>query len=89
MLPVLKGPVDWAKVKAAGAGFGIAKATEGTGYLDDQFAANWRGTKAAGIAVRGAYHFGHPAVDAVAQAQHFARAVGAVGTGEFLVLDIE
>lgn len=84
-----QGPVDWSRVKAAGAGFGIAKATEGTGYLDDQFASNWRGSKAAGIAVRGAYHFGHPAVDPTAQAQHFVRAVGPVGRGEFLVLDIE
>eukprot|EP01047_Picozoa_sp_COSAG01_P052379 COSAG01_NODE_5503_length_4218_cov_26.861374_5_plen_181_part_00 len=32
-----QGHVDWAKIKAAGAGFGIAKATEGLTYTDDQF----------------------------------------------------
>jgi hypothetical protein len=44
----------------------------------------------AGIAARGAYHFGHPGEDATSQAKHFVRTVGgSIGAGEFLVLDIE
>eukprot|EP01051_Picozoa_sp_SAG22_P014149 SAG22_NODE_1676_length_3830_cov_3.388100_5_plen_285_part_00 len=37
------GKVDWAAVKAAGAGFGITKATEGTSYTDPTFKSNWAG----------------------------------------------
>lgn len=75
--------------RKAGAGFGIAKATEGLNYVDDQFWANWAMIKGAGIPVRGAYHFGHPGKSATDQAAHFVKAVGEVGDGDFLVLDIE
>ena len=84
-----QGAVNWSEVKATGAGFGICKATEGTGYRDDQFAANWGGMRAAGFTVRGAYHFGHPGESAAAQASLFVKTVGHVGKGEFLILDIE
>lgn len=62
-----QGHVDWAKVKAAGAGFGIAKATEGLTYTDNQFQVNWAGMRSAGLKVRGAYHFGRPGSDAAKQ----------------------
>lgn len=45
--------------------------------------------KAAGIPVRGAYHFGHVPESAVDQANHFTSTVGSVGAGEFYTLDIE
>ncbi len=48
--------VDWAKVRASGIGFGIAKATEGNGYTQAQIATNLRGMRAAGL-IPGAYHF--------------------------------
>jgi hypothetical protein len=35
-----QGTVDWAKVAASGRKFGIAKATEGTGYTDSSCAAH-------------------------------------------------
>jgi len=76
-------------VKRQGAGFGIAKASEGTADVDDQFASNWKTMRSAGIPVRGAYHFGHPGESATAQAAHFASVVGVLSVGEFLVLDIE
>eukprot|EP01051_Picozoa_sp_SAG22_P014148 SAG22_NODE_1676_length_3830_cov_3.388100_4_plen_91_part_00 len=38
---------------------------------------------------RGAYHFGHPGMDAAAQAHLFAKAVGPLHAGEFVALDIE
>ena len=84
-----QGTVDWGRVKAAGASFAFAKASEGLHTQDDQFAHNWAGIKAAGIKVRGAYHFGHPEEDAVAQAKHFISQVGATTSGDLLVLDIE
>ena len=37
----------------------------------------------------GAYHFGHPNTDAVAQANHFVSTVGTLQKGDFVVLDIE
>ncbi len=40
----------------------FCKATENTNYVDSDFARNWAGIKSAGIAVRGAYHFGAPVV---------------------------
>lgn len=84
-----QGTVDWAKVRATGAGFAIAKATEGTTYADAAFKANWAGMKAAGIPVRGAYHFGHPESSATTQAKHFMSVVGTTVPGDFVALDIE
>lgn len=84
-----QGSVDWGRVKSAGAGFGIAKASEGLSITDPTFSKNWEGMKAAGIKVRGAYHFGHPSESAESQASHFAGIVGRPALGEFLVLDIE
>jgi lysozyme len=84
-----QGSIDWGAVAGAGASFAFMKATEGTGYVDVTFADNWANSRAAGIAVRGAYHFGHPGADVSAQAQLFAKVVGTVGPGDLVVLDIE
>jgi lysozyme len=88
-----QGHVNWGAVVAGsggGIGFAIAKATEGTSYVDPQFKANWAGMKSSGIRVRGAYHFGRPGTDATAQAAHFVSTVGgSLAAGEFAVLDIE
>lgn len=50
--------------------FVIAKATEGTGYIDPDFRSNWREIKDKGL-IRGAYHFYRFGDDPVKQAQHF------------------
>ncbi|MGH8165010.1 MAG: glycoside hydrolase family 25 protein, partial [Rhodanobacteraceae bacterium] len=50
--------------------FAYAKATEGTGYADAQFADNHDDAKTRGIPF-GAYHFFHFGQDPIAQAQHF------------------
>ncbi len=81
--------IDWAEVKSSGASFAFMKATEGHTFVDPTFATNWAGSRAAGIAVRGAYHFGHPGSDATAQAEFFVKTVGVVGPGDVVVLDIE
>src|SRR5580765_6643007 len=76
-----QGTVDWAKVAASGRKFGIAKATEGTGYVDASFAANWAAMANAGV-IRGAYHYFHANLDPVTQAQHFVNTMGALGAGD-------
>src|SRR5215467_6280492 len=43
------GTPDWAAAKRAGITFAIIKATEGTSFVDNHFAANWTNTKANGI----------------------------------------
>ena len=87
-----QGTVNWTSVKNSGKTFAFAKATEGTTYKDPTFAANWAGMKNAGI-TPGAYHYGHPNTDAVAQAKYFVNTVkaaqGGLSGGLQLVLDIE
>jgi lysozyme len=83
------GSVSWAQVKSAGITFAFAKATESDDDIDDTFAANWAGMKAAGI-VRGAYHFFDPAVSATTQANYVLATVGTLEAGDLpIVLDFE
>jgi lysozyme len=84
-----QGAYDWAAVKNTDA-FGICKATEGTTITDNQLAHNWAGMKTSGL-LRAAYHYGHPSVSPVAQAEYFTDAVKALGleTDDALVLDLE
>lgn len=83
-----QGAIDWVAVKAGGKTFAICKATEGTTYTDPTFATNWPAMKTAGL-IRGAYHMGRPAEDAVAQANYFVNAVQPVSGDLQLVLDLE
>lgn len=83
--------VDWHAVKASGRSFAFTKATEGTNFTAHTFATNWAGIKAAGL-IRGAYHFGRPGSDPIAQAQFFWRIVSSAGYGLGdlpLALDLE
>ncbi|WP_318843083.1 GH25 family lysozyme [Myceligenerans pegani] len=50
------GTIDWELVAAQDIDFAYVKATEGSGYVDERFAENWDGARAAGLMV-GAYHF--------------------------------
>jgi GH25 family lysozyme M1 (1,4-beta-N-acetylmuramidase) len=82
--------LDWTKVKAAGAQFGIAKRSEGTGGVDSAFDAHWLGMKAAGLA-RGAYHFSRwdLGTEPLAEAQWFLGHLPALDVGDVVALDIE
>jgi lysozyme len=86
-----QGVIDWTKVREARKRFAYIKASDGTSYVDDRYAANRAGAKAAGLYV-GAYHFARPdaaAGDAVAEANHFVDTAAWV-RGELLpVLDLE
>jgi GH25 family lysozyme M1 (1,4-beta-N-acetylmuramidase) len=87
----LNGPQDWAALKCdRGLSFAVLKATEGTTFTDDCFAASWRAAKDLGLA-RGAYHYGHPSLLPPEQARFFLETVTAQGLddADFLVLDHE
>lgn len=70
--------INWSTVRNAGREFAIAKATEGTGFIDGSFAHNWPGMRAAGV-IRGAYHFFRPSVDGAAQGDYFVNEINAQG----------
>ena len=71
----VNGPVDWAKVAAAGVHFAYAKATEGLTFNDGLFAHHRDESAKHGIHF-GAYHFARPDRNgAVAEARHFSRVV--------------
>lgn len=70
--------IDWAAVRASGQRWAFVKATEGTGYTNPYFAADWHDSAAAGL-YRGAYHYARPSSasgSATTQAQYFANAIG-------------
>lgn len=73
--------VNWDMIKAAGVGFIILKATEGTGSTDQSFQKNWAAAKQHGV-IRGAYHFFHPSQDPEVQATHFVKTVGKLDSGD-------
>jgi lysozyme len=67
--------IDWKKVKASGINKAMIKATEGLDHVDHLFVKNWTYAKEAGLQ-RGAYHFFHPAMDPIKQANFFLKTVG-------------
>lgn len=70
--------------------FGVTKATEGVGNVQDTLAANRAEMAAAGMGPVGLYHFAQPGDGRpVAEADHFCDVVGTIGPDEFAVLDIE
>jgi GH25 family lysozyme M1 (1,4-beta-N-acetylmuramidase) len=63
--------VGWSKVASAGAQFAYVKATEGTGFVNADFAAQYNGAYRARL-IRGAYHFARPNKSSgAAQARYF------------------
>lgn len=78
-----------AGLAGAGYGFGIARATWGSGPVDARFAANWSGMGAAGL-LRGAYAYFAPWQDPLAQARAYLAAVGPLGDADLPpILDVE
>ncbi|HET6709212.1 lysozyme [Amycolatopsis sp.] len=66
-----QGPVDWRGAAGSGAKFVYVKATEGTGFVNPQFAQQYNGSYNVGL-IRGAYHFARPDIsDGAAQARYF------------------
>jgi lysozyme len=75
---VHEGPVDWARVKAEGHAFGLARVSDGLAFPDGRFEANWRGLRAAGL-VRGAYQYFRPGAPVQAQVDLLLERVAAAG----------
>ncbi|MCW2542856.1 MAG: glycoside hydrolase family 25, partial [Frankiales bacterium] len=70
--------INWAAVRRAGQSWGFVKGTQGTDYVDPNFATDWRDVAAAGL-YRGTYHYAQPssaAGSAKAQADWFAKSIG-------------
>ncbi len=86
-----QGRPTWKKVRADGVQFVFAKATEGQGHVDTQYARNKRRADALGIPFT-AYHFARPDGsyrDAIKEANHFVRTAGLKGRHMLPVLDLE
>jgi GH25 family lysozyme M1 (1,4-beta-N-acetylmuramidase) len=83
-----QGLPNWTSVKNSGRTFAFTKATEGTTYTNPDFATNWARMKSAGL-IRGAYHYGHPGTDPVAQANFFCNVVAPTHGDLQMALDIE
>ncbi|MBI4511001.1 MAG: hypothetical protein HY698_15310 [Deltaproteobacteria bacterium] len=84
-----QGQIDWPKVAASGVRFAFVRVSDGLEYRDEFFAANWAGTRSAGI-IRGAYQFFRPGQDAVAQADLLLSTMGPLEVGDLPpVIDVE
>jgi GH25 family lysozyme M1 (1,4-beta-N-acetylmuramidase) len=88
-----QGTIDFAKVKAAGKSFVIAKATEGDSFTDSTWATNKANARAAGLALTG-YHFARPDLNpgttgGVAEADWFVSQLGLQAGMLIPALDIE
>src|ERR1700693_2726093 len=69
--------VKWDTAMAGGVHYAFIKATEGVNRVDPAFNRFWMQAAQAGI-IKGAYHYFHPDLDPVAQANFFYQTVGAL-----------
>lgn len=85
-----QGEVNWSRVKQDGISLAFVKATEGSTFTDQRFAANRREAEALGIRI-GAYAFVKPGTSTPeAQAAHFCKVVGTLRRRELRpVQDLE
>ncbi len=83
-----EGHIRWNQMKAAGISFAFIKATEGGGYVDDMFQANWQGASSVGIA-KSAYHFYNFCKTGTEQADNFIKTVPREDGALPMVIDLE
>lgn len=84
-----QGIINWQQVASDNIQFAYIKATEGEIMQDSNFCINWEGVSKTNIA-RGAYHFFHPKLSALLQAQNFLFAIEKLENGDLPpVLDVE
>jgi GH25 family lysozyme M1 (1,4-beta-N-acetylmuramidase) len=69
-----EGNIDW-KLAAPTIGFAYYKCTDGVKFIDPQFGHNKQGCMEAGLA-HAPYHYFQPALDPLAQAEHFIKTAG-------------
>lgn len=80
--------IDWDKVKGQEIDFAFIKATEGSGYVDEDFLENWKGAEESGI-LAGAYHFFSYDSPGASQADLYIRTVGKLSGHLRPVADVE
>ncbi len=85
---VYQGTIEWDVLAAQEIDFAFIKATEGSGYVDPNFAQNWAGAQAAGLKV-GAYHFFSFDSPGSTQAENFIAAVPKTADMLPPVVDVE
>jgi GH25 family lysozyme M1 (1,4-beta-N-acetylmuramidase) len=78
-----RGNINWITVKNSDISFAYIKASDGIGFRDERFQANWKASKAASV-LRGAYTVFRPEQNPDQQAQVFVEAVqaGQMGFGD-------
>lgn len=70
-----QGSINWNAVKNDGVKFAFIRVSDGTGFIDSKFSANWRGAKDAGV-LRGAYQYFRADEDPIRQANLLIDKVG-------------
>jgi len=65
-----QGTINWQSVRSSGVRFAFIKATDGSTYVDEKFAANWQNARQAGL-LCAPYHYFKPLSDAKNQAELF------------------
>jgi len=83
-----QGEINWETIRGQEIDFAFLKATEGSGTVDETFAANWEKARAAGLAV-GAYHFFSFDSSAETQTENFCKTVPAAADALPPVIDLE
>src|SRR5690242_19610278 len=86
-----QGSINWGSVYGSGRRFSIIRVSDGTGFLDPNFATYWSGARSVGI-VHGTYQFFRPGQSATAQADLVVSQLHSVGFGSgdiAPVLDVE
>lgn len=84
-----QGTIDWDAVAADGVEFAFIRVSDGLGYPDSQFSANWQGAGDAGI-LRGVYQFFREDEDPIDQADYLLTQMGDLGDGDLPpVIDVE
>src|SRR5215831_7635780 len=72
------GTIDWPAVANAGKRFAVIRTSDGSTFVDPQFARNWPAARAAAV-VRAPYQFFRAAEDPIAQAELLIAEVAAAG----------
>ena len=85
-----QGTINWTSVKNDGVKFAFIRVSDGLNTIDTKFAANWSGSRAAGVK-HGAYQFFRPGQDPIEQADLLLSKIGGKLEADDLppVIDVE
>ncbi len=85
-----QGAIDWPRVaNEGGVTCAVMRATLGATGFDDRFDANWQGSRVAGIARRGVYHYVITSAPAAGQLNNILATTGGDFGTEPVTLDVE